>query len=180
MDLKAELLKEHSKENTQRIVDFIGNDGHKFDQLMTLFFCDTYRVTQRAAWPLGICAEKSPEMLEPYLHKMIDQLSGNIHVAVKRNTVRALQHVEIPDDLTGLAADNCFKLLEDNNEPIAVKVFSMTVLANICEKEPALANELKIIIEGQLPYGSAGFKSRGKKILKKLEKLTNKKMPDYL
>ena len=32
-----------------------------------------------------------------------------------------------------------------------------------------IANELKVVIEDQLPYGSAGFKSRGKKILAKLE-----------
>jgi hypothetical protein len=50
-----------------------------------------------------------------------------------------------------------------------VKVFGMTVLANLCEKLPELKNELRIIIEDQMPYGSAGFKSRGSKILKKLQ-----------
>ena len=49
----------------------------------------------------------------------------------------------------------------------------MTVLYNITLKIPELADELKIIIEDQMPYGSAGFKSRGKKILKGLQKALN-------
>ena len=47
----------------------------------------------------------------------------------------------------------------------------MQVLYNVCQKEPDLANELKIVIEEFLPHGTAGFKSRGGKILKKLNKL---------
>jgi len=33
----------------------------------------------------------------------------------------------------------------------------MTVLLNIVKKEPDLKKELKILIEDQLPYASAGF-----------------------
>ena len=47
----------------------------------------------------------------------------------------------------------------------------MTVLYNLCKKEPDLANELRILIEEQMLYGTAGFKSRGKRILKELKKL---------
>jgi hypothetical protein len=56
-------------------------------------------------------------------------------------------------------------------DPIAIKVFSMTVLFNISKNVPEFRDELAIIIEDQMPYGSAGFKSRGKKTLKGLSKL---------
>jgi hypothetical protein len=53
-------------------------------------------------------------------------------------------------------------------KPHSRKLIS-TVLANLVEKQPGLKSELRIIIEDELPYGSAGFLSRGKKILKKLK-----------
>ena len=93
------------------------------------------------------------------------------HDAVKRNTVRLLQGVDLPEELMGRVVDICFKFLLDVKEPVAVRVFSMQVLYNICLKEPELADELRIVIEEFMPHGTAGFKSRGKRILKGLQKL---------
>lgn len=53
---------------------------------------------------------------------------------------------------------------------IAVRVFAMTVLANLAKQLPELKNELIPLIEDQLPYGSAAFISRGRKLLKELKK----------
>jgi HEAT repeat protein len=167
MDLKTELLWEHSKAQSIKISTFIDDDPEKFDQLMKLFFDKEYRVTQRAAWVVAHCGKSHPELITPYIEPMIKNLKKEVHVAVIRNTLKLLQEIDIPKQLWGITTDICFKLLE-SNKPIAVKVFSMTVLANICEKEPDLKNELRIIIEDQLPYGSAGFKSRAAKTLKRL------------
>ena len=106
--------------------------------------------------------------------KQILNLKNPVIDAVKRNTIRTLQDIYIPDHLLGEATDILFNIMMDRNEPIANKVFTMTTLYNICKREPDLANELKIIIEDQMPYGSAGFKSRGLKTLKKLEALIEK------
>jgi hypothetical protein len=51
---------------------------------------------------------------------------------------------------------------------VAIRVFSMTVLANVIEDQPDMRRELKLILEDQLPYGSSAFKSRGNKVLKKI------------
>lgn len=168
MDIKKELLAEHSKPQALKISNYIGNDQNRFDELMNLFFDKEYRVTQRAAWVVSHCADKYPELIEPYIESMILNLKNDVPVAVRRNTLRVLQEKEMPESIIGDAADICFKIMESAREPIAVKVFAMTLLANICQKVPELKNELKILIENQLPYGSAGFKSRANKILKKL------------
>lgn len=176
MDLKEAILKEHSKKQAQFITEYIGNNQDLFDELMTHFFSNEYRVTQRAAWIMTHCTEKNPQLINPHLEKMVYNLKEEkIHVAVKRNTVRLLQGVEIPEDLLGTAADCCFNFLLNPNEAVAVKIFSMTILYNICKKEPDLANELKIVIEEFLPHGTAGFRSRGKKILKGLQKIEKKR-----
>lgn len=168
MDIRVELLKEHSKAQATKIADFIGNDTSKFDELIQLFLGDHYRTNQRAAWVLSKCSDRYPELLEPYFEPLIKNLNGHVHVAVKRNTLRVLQDIALPENLWGITVDICFKILESNQEAIAVKVFAMTVLNNIVQKEPDLKNELRIILEDQMDYGSAGFRSRAKKILKTL------------
>ncbi|MEO5572254.1 MAG: hypothetical protein ABIT08_10200 [Bacteroidia bacterium] len=170
MNIREEILKEHSKKQTNKIVKFIGNDSKKFKELMHLFFNDEYRVVQRAAWIVNNCAEDYPELIKPYLEKMIDYLQKPVHDAVRRNTVRILQFIDIPKRLNGKAASVCFDLLQSKDEPVGVKVFSMSVLGNLCKTEPGLKNELRLVIEEQLPYSTAGFLSRAKKILKRLDK----------
>ena len=172
MDLKAAILKEHSKPQALLITDYIGDSQELFDELMVHFFSNEYRVTQRAAWIMTHCTEKRPHLIVPHLERMVNNLKDKkIHVAVKRNTVRLLQNVDIPEDLMGTVADCCFKFLADPNEAVAVRIFSMSILGTFCQKEPDLADELRIIIEEFMPHGTAGFRSRGKKILKNLQKL---------
>jgi hypothetical protein len=94
-----------------------------------------------------------------------------LHVAVKRNTMRYFQEVEVEEQYWGDLLDIALRLLSSKEEPVAVKVFSMTVAFNIIKNIPELQDELRIIIEDQLPYGTPGFKSRGKKTISALNKL---------
>jgi hypothetical protein len=87
--------------------------------------------------------------------------------AVKRNLLRALQFVKVPSRYQGRIADCCFAFLT-GKEPIAIKVFAMTVLANLAAENHELKNEIIPIIESQLPFGSAGFISRARKVLRQL------------
>jgi hypothetical protein len=168
MDIRKELLKEHSKKQTTKVVKYIGNDPQRFKLLVTLFLDGPYRVTQRAAWPLAYCVQDNPGLITPHLKKVIAMLDkSGVHDAAKRNILRFLQEIEIPKKFYGILTDRCFNFM-DPKEPIAVRVFAMTVLARIAKAEPDLQKELRIIIEDQLPYASAAYLSRAKKVLKKL------------
>ncbi len=170
MDIKKELLKEHSKRQTTKIVNYVGNSPARFKALVKNFLDGPYRVTQRAAWPLSYCVEEHPNLIKPHLKSILKMLDKkDAHVAVKRNIMRLLQDIEIPKQLYGTLTDKCFTLM-DPKETIAVRVFSMSVLARIAKAEPDLKKELRIVIEDQLPYGSAGFLSRAKKVLKEINR----------
>lgn len=173
MNIVQQTLKEHSKANTLAVVAYISNDPHKFKLLASLLLSGCYQDAQRAAWPFFICAEAFPALILPYLSKMVIKLKDNTsHPAVKRSILRSLQFVEIPETLHGTLIDICFDALTDRKEPVAIKAFAMTVAYNIGRTEPDLMNELRIIIEDQMPYASPGFQSRGNKTLKALEKLS--------
>lgn len=167
MDLTKALLKEHSKAQMTKIVDYVGQNKARFKVLVEVYLSGPYRVTQRAAWPLSYCVERYPGLVKPHLKRLLDFLDKpGIHDAVKRNTLRLLQYIELPKRLHGRVADLCFQYLQSKREPIAVKAFSLTVLQRIVEVEPELGTELKIIIEDQLPYASPAFRSRAMKVLK--------------
>jgi len=172
MDIRATLLVEHTKANTMKIVNYIGSNQKRFDALMELFLANEYRVTQRAAMAVGHSADLHPKLIKKHLKSLLENLnSPDIHDAVKRNTVRLFdKHFDLPEELLGIAAELCFGYLDDPQEAVAVRAFSMGVLYKICLKEPELGNELIMVLEDHLPHGSAGFKSRGNKILAKLRK----------
>lgn len=171
MDLKAAILKEHSKKQCERIVKYIGKDQKRFDALIAIFFNDEYRVVQRAAWPLSYSVIAHPELIKKHLKKIILNLKKpGIHNAVRRNTIRLLQAVEIPKSLHGVIMDLCFQYIADPEEMVAVKAFSLTVLANLAKQYPEIIPELKLIIEDQLPHETAAFKSRAQKILKQFNR----------
>ena len=171
MDLKAEILREHSKAQTMKIVDYIGSNQNRFDDLVKLFLEGEYRVTQRAAWALRFCAEADSALILPHLRALIENLKHPLHDSNKRNTIKVLTFVDIPEGLLGELADICFGFLASPKEAIAIRVFSMEVLYKICQLKPDLANELKILIEDHYPHGSAGFKSKSRKVLKGIAKL---------
>lgn len=174
MDLRSEILKEHSKEQAEKIAKWVGNNSERFAQLMHLFMTDVYRVVQRAAWPVGMIAEKHPSLITPHLGEMVARMgNAGVPVAVKRNVVRLLQFADIPEALHGQVMNTCFDLLADVNETIAVRVFSMTVLARLAKTYPEIIQELKLIIEDTLEHEpAAAFIARSKMVLKQLAKQT--------
>jgi len=139
------------------------------DELMDCFFDEDLRLCQNASWAAGLIAEYDSQLIIPYLEKMLINLETPHHDAVVRNTFRTLQYMEVPEDIEGLAFEKAFDFLLNPQNAIAIRVFAMTVCGNIAKKYPELKHELIPVIEEQLPYGSAGFKSRGNKILKSLQ-----------
>jgi len=167
MGLKEQILKEHSKEQCNKIVEWVGNDKKRFNELFHLFLNGEYRVTQRAAWPLSYCVIAHPQFMKINFEKLISNLKKpELHDSVKRNTLRLLQAIDIPEKYDGGVMEICFKYLESPNEAVAIKAFSLTVLGNLAKKYPEIIPEIKLLIEEQLPYKSAAFKNRAKLFMK--------------
>jgi hypothetical protein len=134
MNLREEILKEHSRRQALTIAAWVDNDERKFESLLDLFLHDEYRVVQR-------------------------------------NVVRVLQYIQIPVKFQAKIMNLCFEYLTDPKETIAVRVFSMTVLANLAAKYPEIKNEIEQVITMQLRNPSAGLRSRSRKVLEQLQKL---------
>ena len=162
-------LNRTDKENFNQLANEIGCDEKKFADLMDYLFNGNKREQQMASYVLAHVFNKYPELIYPYENDLIKALSDYKHIALKRVLLKIFQTVEVNEENEGILLEAAFDSLS-GNEPIAVKVFAMTVIYQIGKKYPEILHELKICIEDQLPYGSAGFQNRGMKILNAINK----------
>ena len=169
MTLHDQILKEHTKANCNAIVRWISDSQQRFDELFKLFLSDEYRVAQRAAWPLSYAAVANPKFIQKHFPKLLKNLEKpKLHNAVKRNTVRLLQDISIPEKFHGRVMNLCFDFVNSPGEAAAVKAFSLTILENLSRQYPEIKAELKTIIEDRWHFESAAFHARARKILKTL------------
>lgn len=175
MDIAKQLLTENSRETWGKVATYIGEYPKRFAVFMQLFLGDDRLLVKRCGQPFSSIVEKYPHLLKPYYGDVIKNMDKHPIPSVKRNVMRTFQFVEIPEDYETQLLDFGFSFLNDAEEAVAIKAFSMTVLRRICERYPELANELvyriEIIVEEKI---SVGLTSRGKHELKILKKLQEK------
>jgi len=169
VNYEALLMQRLSRRHMEYVAHCIGNDETEFEQLMNIVLHGKEPVVQRAAWAMDACLEKHPELLFPYMETLMDALPGFTNNGVKRQVVKALATREIPEMYEGQMVDLCFRWLQSPVMPVAIKVHCMQILANITARHPDLAEELRTVIIEQIPRNSAGFSSRGRKILNKIK-----------
>lgn len=166
MNLRETILSGHSKTQTMKIVNWVGNSQARFDELFKLFLNSEYRIVQRSAWPISYCVIEHPNLIKKYFKQLIEQLKKpGLHVAVRRNIVRLLQHIEIPLKYHGEIMDICFKFIASHEEAVAVKAFSITVLQKLSAKYPQIRQEINLIIQERWDFESNAFKTRAEKLL---------------
>jgi len=176
MNFREQLLAELSKQNTVYMASVIGTDEKLFKQMFDLILSNEEFISGRAAWVIEHVWLDYPDMITPYINDMIDFLPKSKYDNQKRHITKILSTRdlrELDEDRLGILIDRCFTYLEDPVYPTAVKMFSMQIIYNYIEIEPALAPELIAILENQFNESTPGFKNRADKLLKKLYKLAN-------
>lgn len=162
------LREEHSRNQKDRIVTYVLKDQKNFDALMDCFFHGKSRLCQRAAYPLLDLVLAEPTWFDPYYAKFLKKLDEpKNHPAILRNTVRILAEIDIPKKYEMGFLDKCIEYIMDNDLPVAIRAFAITVASNICQPHPELLAELKMIVEDQMEYPQKpAFRFRANKVLK--------------
>ncbi len=171
--IKSFLAERRNKKEILKFVHYIGENQKKFDELISFCFGKDVKLAQHAAWPLGYCAEKHPNLAKKHIRRMIKQISHLGHPAIRRSFLKIFEYAEIPASEEAKLISECFQFINRKEEFVAVKVFAMSVIARYCKKYPELWPELKSSIELQIPFETAAFHSRAKRILKLYQKSLN-------
>ncbi len=173
MNIENEIRKEHSRKQAEKIAKYAMKSTQNFSELMICFFRKEKVISQRAAYSVSIAAEINKEIIWPFLRKMLLNLDNlNLHPAVKRNTVKVFEILGVPKKLEGLAFERMVNLMQNRNEPIAIRVLALTVVTNICKKHPDLGKEVRVWVEVEANFNTTpAFAVRSKRALRDLSKL---------
>ncbi|MFT4661018.1 MAG: hypothetical protein ACI8XB_001289 [Patiriisocius sp.] len=171
MNLKNEILYEHSKRNMLRSGKLIGSDKSKFKILIKMMLGNVIREQQLAAAVFFHCIEANPSWLAKHIPSLVKKIQmDETHNALRRNFFRVLQYRSISQKHQGIIYNLGMDRMLDIKETVAVKAFAMTALFNICKEEPELKNELALVIKDVMRCGKVAVTGRGSKILRVMDK----------
>lgn len=171
MELVDALYKNYSKAGMEHIATQIANRDWAFEELWHILKTGDGPLPQRAAWAMEHTLERNPQLLETILDDAVATLLQPRHDSVYRMLLKGFGRMEsIPEDHQGVLYDRAIRWVLDPKAGVAVRVFSISLAAKIAENTPELREEVWLTIESQLEYGSAGFRNRGGKVLKRFRK----------
>lgn len=153
------------------VYQYVINNPSAMNQLMDCFFSHDMRLSQRSVITVGKIAEKHSKMLEPYLNKMLKAQEKPYNTAIRRNVIRTIMLMDLPEKYRGQVFDMCVHYINDVKEAIAVRAFAIAICGDMCKYYPELKDELIEILALHENYGSPGFRSQAKRVKKELQKL---------
>ena len=152
------------------IGEVIKSESH-FNTLLHLSLHEKDPVAWRACWVLDGSDELRPGLARKYISEIVTALPGLESKGTLRSLLRLLARYDIPEKDQGLLIDQCFSYLVSELYPVAVKAHAMQIIYNHVLLYPELKGELIAVIEDQVENNSVGFKSRGRILIKQMEKL---------
>lgn len=177
MDDTNNKLKDLLADSSRALADLTANIVYEnpdlFGNLIDLALSEESPYAQRASRVVAICSLQYPELFVSHRQKIAGKITQIKNESVERNLL--MIYAEMPLAYTAkekpVLMNLCFDFLISQRAPVSIKVYSMEILYKMVAEMPDIGMELYSIIESQMPFSSAGFKSRGKKILKKLAKM---------
>jgi 8-oxo-dGTP diphosphatase len=140
-------------------------------KLLDYSFSDDRKLAFRASWTLSKVHDKIPEIVVPYLNRLIESLNNIDNESVQRSFLRIVSLSDlnlVSARNQGILADHCFRMMKSGFSAIAIKAYSMEIIYQLTKIYPELANELSAtvnMLDGEIP---AGVLARARIILKKL------------
>ena len=152
------------------LVADIAGDQDRFDEMFEITLQNSYPLSMRAARIIEICVSKHRKFILPHLNKLPEYIEASDVDGVKRSFLKILSETSLPQDenFLGLLTDLAFAYIENNNEAIAVRAFSIDILLKISKTFPDLKSELIPLLQNMAEISSKGLESKCKKILKKI------------
>lgn len=168
MNVIEMLLQENSRRQVDRVVGMVENDVSLYKELVNVTLNNDPRLSLRSSWVLTHLHDKHPDLVAPYINRLVKASVGFCHTGIRRNVLRILANTPIPTQHQGELIDMCIHWCVSRKEPVAVKAHAMKILANIAMLEPDLKNEIIPLFEDLMHRGTPGIKAFGRKVLKKL------------
>ncbi|MDP3463412.1 MAG: hypothetical protein Q8S18_11535 [Bacteroidales bacterium] len=167
------LRKPLSKSYFNMLAGLLQSRTELVSEVLTVIGSGKGKDPERASWLLSNLWDIDSEVLRPFQHELIRLLLSARSDSVRRNLLRIIDAYPLPDEQLGDLYDVCMAWMLSERFSIAVRCNAMQILYRICVIEPDLSDELVQRINDLLVFGSAGFQSRGQKIIRLLKNPPN-------
>ena len=170
MDIRSMLTNIPSRAERELYIQAVGTSQKEVTSLLDMILEEKDPISWRAAWILDGCDELHPGLVEDRIPGIVQRLPDLESTGALRSLLRMLCRHEIPEEQQGLLIDLCFRYMVSELYPVAVKVHAMQIIYGHTLIYPELKEELQTVIEDQMENNSVGFSSRGRRILRQMEK----------
>ena len=158
-----------SWENLAYLMHEIARNTEHYQMLMDIALYDNRQKSWRAAYLVDKINDNNPELLQPFLNDIIEQVKNETNESKRRHFLKLISMNDLSKKQQGFLIDFCIKTFTSAKEAVAVRVHAMQILFNISQSVPELKPEVLAIIEHEIEnHPTAGIISRGKKLVKKL------------
>jgi len=126
-------------------------------------------VRMRSADVIEKVSKKHPEYLQPFKHRLINEVSNIKQKEVRWHVAQMFSYIEI----NRKERDKIMKILLtyiNQDKSKIVKTFSMQTLADFAERDASIRPKIIELIEEIMKTGSPAIISRGKKLIGKLKR----------
>ena len=171
MDLRSLLADMPSSTEKDLLVEEVIQSQAHFNTLVDLALHEKDPVAWRAAWVLDGSDEKKHGLARKHISAIVSALPQLESKGTLRSLLRLLSRHRIPERDQGLLIDLCFSYLVSEQYPVAVKAHAMQIIYHHVLLYPELKKELITVLRDQADNNSVGFKSRGNRLIKQMEKL---------
>lgn len=147
------------------------NSNSAFGTLLDIALSERDPLAWRAAWILDGSDEHSPGLASESIPDIIHRLPKIESTGTLRSLLRLLCRYDIREEDQGILIDLCFSYLISELYPVAVKAHAMQIIYQHVLIYPELKMELITVIRDQFDNNTVGFKARGKRLIREMEKM---------
>ena len=160
IDLKKKLIQEHSKKQTNLIVDLVLKNEENLKDVFEIIKSNEAIYSQRAAWIVSTISEINAHLLSPYIKDLIFCIKTDYHDAVLRSCFKCLSKITIPKKHLVELFDLNIYFLSLKSTKTGIKCWNIDLAMKLSENFPELQNEINEVL--LLQFNDAGKGIRGK------------------
>ena len=168
MDFAKILGEREWRPAVDRVIAAVEARRDRLPDLLALLDHEHTGTVMRAAMALADLGRAHPDWLRPHHAELLAALTPDPIDATNRCLLRYFAELPLADidpDIEGELLDLAFARGSDIRKTVTIRMWGLQIVANYCERYPELKDELRQTIEDQLETSSAGFRSRGRKML---------------
>jgi hypothetical protein len=150
------------------VVADVFNAPSLFKVVFNAMLSDNAIIRMRSADAAEKITAKHPEYLQPYKEKLIQQVAKINPQEVRWHVAQMVPRLELSEEERAVAVEILLDYLNDKSK--IVKTFSMQALADFAERDADLRPKVIQLLEELTTTGSPAMKSRGRKLMEKLNR----------